>query len=118
MLYVEFADGSTFGGGQIAESRAADRRTALAYLNELSETYENDPVNLIPTLKRLLGKGDPLPIVTKFGTSQTTMNPSTSYSILETIGALSNSNSEEPTKIAATVIRLYLKAAAHRGFIS
>lgn len=117
VVYVEFADGSTFGMGHFAESRAADRRTALAYLNELSGAYDNDPVNLIPTLNVLLKRGDPLPIVTKFSHSES-MSPSGSYSILEGIEAILNSNSEEPTKIAATRIRIYLKTAARRGFIS
>jgi hypothetical protein len=120
VLYVEFADGSTYGGGQIAESRAADRRTGLNYLNELSDAYENDPINLIPTLNGLLARGDPMPLVTKLGKSET-RNPSVAFSILNTFEASLNSNSEEPTKIAttvATVIRLYLKTAAHRGFIS
>jgi hypothetical protein len=116
VLYAEFADGSTFGGGQIAESRAVDRRTGLTYLNELSDAYENDPVNLIPTLNGLLRRGDPLAMVTKAGNSET-RNPSTSYSILTQIEGMLNSNSEEPTKLVAHLISIYLKTAAHRGFI-
>jgi hypothetical protein len=97
VVYAEFADGSKFGDGKFAESRPADRRRVLTYLNQLSDAYENGPVNLLPTLNGL---------------------PTDRLSDWAVIRSrILDSLFSQGADGAATEIRAYLSTAARRGFI-